>query len=211
MCPVRLGFTRGRRLPDVELSLAEHVCLALVDEGVTHGWQIGTLLSADGEIGRVWTLTRPLTYRALELLTDKRLVRRSPAAPGARRERQQLRLTAVVGALVDDWLEHPRRAPARRAHRAAAEARAARAPRARRRAAAARPAARFDDASPTLTSRGEPSRPRRAVAARERARSAASSTWRCSRPVTRSPTGRWCASARATSCARRSWRSPTAR
>lgn len=92
---------------DSELSLAEHVCLALVAEGATHGWQIGTLLSADGEIGRVWSLTRPLTYRALEQLTDKKLVRRSPAAAGTGRERQQLKATARGRRLADAWLDTP--------------------------------------------------------------------------------------------------------
>jgi molybdopterin-binding protein len=92
--------------PDTELSLAEHVCLALVAEGATHGWQIGTLLSADGEIGRVWSLTRPLTYRALEQLTEKKLVRRN-AAPGAGRERQLLKVTARGRRVVDDWLARP--------------------------------------------------------------------------------------------------------
>src|SRR5262245_664658 len=46
------------------LSLAEHVCLTLIDQDVTHGWALGTLLASDGDVGRIWTLSRPLTYRA---------------------------------------------------------------------------------------------------------------------------------------------------
>ena len=32
----------------MEPSFAEHVCLALVVEGVSHGWAIGSLLATDG-------------------------------------------------------------------------------------------------------------------------------------------------------------------
>ena len=58
------------------LSVAEQVCLALVVEGQSHGWAIGTLLAPEGDVGRVWTLSRPLTYRAVDGLVDKGLVAR---------------------------------------------------------------------------------------------------------------------------------------
>jgi molybdopterin-binding protein len=90
-----------------ELSLAELVCLALVAEGATHGWQVGTVLSPEGELGRIWSLTRPLTYRALEQLADKRLVRRTPN-PGAKgRERQLVDITAAGRRVVGRWLDEP--------------------------------------------------------------------------------------------------------
>ena len=93
-------------VPD-ELSLAEHVCLALVAEGPTHGWQVGTLLSADGELGRIWSLSRPLTYRALEQLADKRLARRTPNPGGKGRERQLVEVTAAGRRAVGRWLDEP--------------------------------------------------------------------------------------------------------
>ena len=68
--------------PSPDLSLAEHVCLALIVEGVTHGWAVGTLLAPDGQLGRIWSLTRPLTYRAIDGLVDKRLATRRPAMAG---------------------------------------------------------------------------------------------------------------------------------
>src|SRR5215218_7210483 len=89
------------------LTQAEHVCLALVAEGATHGWHIGSLLAPEGEVGRVWSLTRPLTYRALELLADKRLLQRSPGAATAGRERQLLRITAQGRRVHDAWLATP--------------------------------------------------------------------------------------------------------
>src|SRR4051794_28574441 len=85
---------RARPAPPV-LSFAEHVCLALVSQGVTHGWGLGTLLARDGEIGRVWALSRPLTYRAVDSLVDKGYVRRRGVRPGQGRDRVLLAPTAA--------------------------------------------------------------------------------------------------------------------
>jgi hypothetical protein len=49
-----------------EPSFAELVCLTLIIQGVAHGWALGTMLAPDGELGRIWTLSRPLTYRAID-------------------------------------------------------------------------------------------------------------------------------------------------
>jgi molybdopterin-binding protein len=89
------------------LSLAEHVCLVLVQQGASHGWAVGTLLAPDGEIGRIWSLTRPLTYRALEQLTEKELVRRRGEAKASGRDRQLLAVTARGRRLADAWLDTP--------------------------------------------------------------------------------------------------------
>ena len=53
---------------DRHLDLAGYTCLTLVAEGVEHGWAIGSLLAADGELGRIWTLSRSLTYRAIDAI-----------------------------------------------------------------------------------------------------------------------------------------------
>lgn len=90
-----------------ELSLAERVCLALVASGFEHGWAIGSALAADGEFGRIWTLSRPLTYRAIDQLGAKRLLnRRDRTAPG-NRERTLLSCTAAGRRTADAWLEQP--------------------------------------------------------------------------------------------------------
>src|SRR3954447_816890 len=57
-----------------DLSLAEFVCLALVVEEARHGWALVRELDGRGEIGGVWSLSRPLTYRALDGLVERRLV-----------------------------------------------------------------------------------------------------------------------------------------
>ena len=103
-----LSPTRRRPAPaGPELSVAEHVCLALVGQRVSHGWAIGTLLAADGEVGRVWTLSRPLTYRAVDGLVDKGLVVRSTQATGHGRDRSLLAVTPSGRRMVRQWLETP--------------------------------------------------------------------------------------------------------
>ena len=97
---------RQARHEPVELSLGEHACLALLDEGVNHGWAIGTELAPDGELGRIWSLSRPLTYRAIEQLESKGMLRRQ-GRQGAGRERMQLSCTAQGRRAASRWLETP--------------------------------------------------------------------------------------------------------
>ncbi|HUP75180.1 MAG TPA: TOBE domain-containing protein [Acidimicrobiales bacterium] len=96
----------ARRLGCGDLSLGERVCLALIDEGVDHGWAIGTELAPDGELGRVWTLSRPLTYRAVEQLESKGIVRRKGPRRGGR-ERTLLSCTAHGRRVAREWLDAP--------------------------------------------------------------------------------------------------------
>jgi PadR family transcriptional regulator AphA len=96
----------GRRFGVGDLSLGERVCLALIDEGVNHGWGIGTEMAPDGELGRVWTLSRPLTYRAIEQLESKAMLRRQGPRRGGR-ERTLLSCTAQGRRIVRQWLDTP--------------------------------------------------------------------------------------------------------
>lgn len=90
-----------------ELTFAELVCLTLVDQGVDHGWAIGRMLAADGELGRVWTLSRPLTYRAIEQLATKGLIERDAPSAAAARERTLLSITVDGKVAVKQWLDAP--------------------------------------------------------------------------------------------------------
>ena len=99
----------GRKAPTpvTDLPLAEHVCLALIGPRVSHGWAIGTLLAPQGEIGRVWTLSRPLTYRAIDGLVDKGLAARTTQATGHGRDRAILTTTPAGRAVTKRWLQAP--------------------------------------------------------------------------------------------------------
>jgi molybdopterin-binding protein len=99
--------TRQTGPAPLEASFAECVCLTLVSQGVSHGWALGTLLSPRGELGRIWSLTRPLTYRAIDGLVDKRLVTRKEHASGRGRDRVVLAITAAGRRLVTHWLDEP--------------------------------------------------------------------------------------------------------
>ena len=90
-----------------EASFAELVCLTLVIQGVAHGWALGTMLAPGGELGRIWSLSRPLTYRAIDGLVDKGLATRSGHRPGQGRERVALVATAAGRRAAKRWLDTP--------------------------------------------------------------------------------------------------------
>jgi DNA-binding PadR family transcriptional regulator len=89
------------------LSLGEHAVLALLVERPRHGWAIVRELAPDGAIGRVWALSRPLAYRAMDTLTDRRLVRASGTEQGNGPRRTILSPTASGRREVDRWLGEP--------------------------------------------------------------------------------------------------------
>ncbi len=67
-----------------ELAPGEWSVLALLADEPGHGWALAKEMSRSGEIGRVWSMGRPLVYRALELLEDRRLIEAVGSEPGAR-------------------------------------------------------------------------------------------------------------------------------
>jgi PadR family transcriptional regulator AphA len=105
--PNRPGRRNGPTVPVAEPSFAEYVCLALIAEGVSHGWAVGSLLASSGELGRIWSLTRPLCYRAIDGLVEKGLVSRRGHTPGQGRERVLLAPTAEGRRAARRWLETP--------------------------------------------------------------------------------------------------------
>jgi molybdopterin-binding protein len=90
-----------------ELSLAEGVVLALATTGASHGWAIAQLLDPDGEVGNVWTLSKPLTYRAVDGLVTKGLLRRKGTGKGSGRDRVMLATTAAGRRASSEWLDAP--------------------------------------------------------------------------------------------------------
>ena len=88
-------------------TLAEAVCLTLVAREPTHGWSIVKTLAADGEIGRVWSLSRPLTYRALAALAAADLIEPAGSEPGAGPPRTIWRATAKGRRAARSWLRRP--------------------------------------------------------------------------------------------------------
>ena len=70
------------------LSLTEWAVLALLSESPSHGFALARTLSAATALGQVWTVPRPLVYRALGRLEEQGLiveVGEEPGDPGPRR------------------------------------------------------------------------------------------------------------------------------
>lgn len=89
-------------MPPTTLSLADQACLAIIGEGRTHGWAIVKLLAPDGELGRIWSLNRALTYRSIDRLVEFGLVERTAAG-----RRADLRITASGRHQRRRWLGRP--------------------------------------------------------------------------------------------------------
>jgi PadR family transcriptional regulator AphA len=89
------------------LPFAEWVCLVLITQKVSHGWALGSLLAPDGELGRIWTLSRPLTYRAIDGLVEKQLITRTGQAAGRGRDRVLLAPTSAGRRRAKRWLDEP--------------------------------------------------------------------------------------------------------
>ena len=64
-------------------------------------------LAPDGEIGRVWSLSRPLTYRALDALAAAELIEPRGSEPGAGPPRTIWRATAKGRRASRAWLRRP--------------------------------------------------------------------------------------------------------
>lgn len=89
------------------LSLADLVVLTLLTEEPRHGWSVVRELAPDGPVGRVWTLSRPLTYRALDGLVARGLARPMATEPGRGARRTIVAATAAGRRRARAWLVTP--------------------------------------------------------------------------------------------------------
>ena len=95
----------GRRKAD--LSAGEWTVLALVAERPTHGFALAKDIGPDGEIGKVWTLPRPLVYRALDTLQAAELIAPMRTESGRGPRRTVFAATRAGKRLVTAWLDRP--------------------------------------------------------------------------------------------------------
>jgi PadR family transcriptional regulator AphA len=64
------------------LSLTEWVVLALLAEAPSHGFAVARTLSRATALGEVWTVPRPLVYRAIGRLEEQGMVASAGEEPG---------------------------------------------------------------------------------------------------------------------------------
>jgi DNA-binding PadR family transcriptional regulator len=96
-----------RRRPD-QLTTGEWAVLGLVAEGATHGFAVARALEPGGEVGRVWSMRRPLVYRTLDVLADRELTRTAGTeASTAGPQRTLVEVTRDGARQVAEWLESP--------------------------------------------------------------------------------------------------------
>ncbi|MDO8186078.1 helix-turn-helix transcriptional regulator [Conexibacter sp. JD483] len=95
-----------------ELSSGEWAVLALLCERPAHGYAIAAAMGPEGEIGQIWALGQPLTYRALQVLQRLELVvvAGEKAGVGAPR-RTELKATGKARRAVAAWLVEPVQRP----------------------------------------------------------------------------------------------------
>ncbi len=82
--------------------------LALLCERPAHGWAIARQLSPAGELGSIWSLGRPLVYRSIEILNERKLIVPSGHEPGSRGPNRTIfRATPLSHAAIAEWLLEP--------------------------------------------------------------------------------------------------------
>lgn len=92
----------------VEMKLGEWACLGLLYPAPTHGFAIAARLKPEGDVGRVWSLSRALTYRALDQLTERGFAESVGEEPGiAGGNRTILAATREGRAQLRRWLATP--------------------------------------------------------------------------------------------------------
>jgi len=91
-----------------ELAPGEWAVLALLSERPAHGWALASQLGPAGELGSVWSLGRPLVYRSIEILADRRLIEPAGQEPGLRGPNRTIyRVTPPGHDALAVWLQQP--------------------------------------------------------------------------------------------------------
>lgn len=91
-----------------QLLLGEWACLGIMYPKPTHGFAIAARLKPSGDVGRVWSLSRALTYRSLDQLAIRHYIRAVGEEPGiAGGNRTILAATRTGRAQLRKWLAAP--------------------------------------------------------------------------------------------------------
>jgi PadR family transcriptional regulator AphA len=95
-------------MEDPQLSITEYAVLGLLAEGPSHGFAISKELASDAPVGRILTVRRPLTYRALDRLVRAGLAEPVHTEPGdAGPMRIIHRVTPTGRRRLRRWLDRP--------------------------------------------------------------------------------------------------------
>ncbi|MSO59879.1 MAG: hypothetical protein EXQ63_06095 [Ilumatobacteraceae bacterium] len=90
-----------------EVSVLEGACLALVENGATHGYEIAQHFDLSTKLGAIYSVSRPVVYRTLDGLVKKKYLS-SADSTGARGQLKMiLKLTKAGDQIRRDWLNRP--------------------------------------------------------------------------------------------------------
>jgi DNA-binding PadR family transcriptional regulator len=90
------------------LSLTDWAVLGLVAQEPRHGFSVARELAPASSLGQVWTVRRPLVYRAIEHLADARLIEPTRTERGDQGpNRTVYRATRAGRARLRRWLDTP--------------------------------------------------------------------------------------------------------
>lgn len=94
---------------DEELNLNAWAVLALlVDDGPQHGFALARTLARGTDLGRVWSVSRPLVYRALDQLSARGLAEAGSSEPSPQGPARQAHAATRAGAeAVARWRAEP--------------------------------------------------------------------------------------------------------
>ncbi|MDP2290975.1 MAG: PadR family transcriptional regulator [Actinomycetota bacterium] len=96
------------RTTEDQLLLGEWACLGILYPAPLHGFAVAARLKPSGDVGRVWSLSRALTYRSLEQLSIRGFVHPVAEEPGlAGGNRTILAATRTGRAQLRRWLAAP--------------------------------------------------------------------------------------------------------
>jgi DNA-binding PadR family transcriptional regulator len=89
------------------MSIAEGACLACIELGCEHGWSVASELAGDADLGRIFAVSRPLTYKTLDRLVGAGFLERAGTEPGGGNDRNLLRISSEGQRRLDEWLAAP--------------------------------------------------------------------------------------------------------
>jgi DNA-binding PadR family transcriptional regulator len=91
-----------------DLLIGEWACLGIICETPIHRFGVAARLKQAGDIGRIWTMSRALTYRSIEQLALRGLVEAAHEEPGvAGGTRTIYRATRLGRNALREWLDTP--------------------------------------------------------------------------------------------------------
>ena len=89
------------------MALAEWTVLVVLSQRPAHGFAVSQLTAADGELGRIWRIPRPVVYRAIGRLLDAGFITPESVEPGLGPQRTIYTVTPRGREGAEHWLNTP--------------------------------------------------------------------------------------------------------